>query len=76
MGQAGEFGCSSVAFDPEITSALAAAYEKATDQLRGDGYTDLLREVLAKHIIAAAISGERGPDQLCTAALASIGVRD
>jgi hypothetical protein len=73
MGQILRFIRPQNAFDPEATAALAAAYEKATGQLRGDGYADFVRNVIAKRIIAIAMRGELDPDRLCTSALASIG---
>ena len=73
MSQILQFKRPQNAFDPEATAALAAAYEKAAGQLRGDGYADFVRNVIAKRIIAIAMKGELDPDRLCTSALASIG---
>jgi hypothetical protein len=64
------------AFSPEDTAVLATAYEKATEQLRGDGFTELVREIIAKRIIAAALKGERDPDRLSASAIASMGFPD
>ncbi len=66
------FGHSKDTFDPKTQEALATAYEKATDHFQGDRYIDL-REIIAKRIVAAAKMGERDPNKLCRAALASIG---
>jgi hypothetical protein len=63
------------AFDPEGTNVLAIAYEKAIEQLRGDGFTDLVRDEVARRIIEAAMSGDRNPDRLCTTAFALMGVQ-
>jgi hypothetical protein len=73
MGQILQFKRPQNAFDPEATAALAAAYEKATGRLCGDGYADFVRNVIARRIIAIAMKGELDPDRLCTSALASIG---
>jgi hypothetical protein len=63
------------AFDPEATNVLSIAYEKAIEQLRGDGFTDLVRDEVARRIIEAAMSGDRNPDRLCTTAFALMGVQ-
>ena len=59
-------------FHPQTEEALATAYEEVTDHFQGDRYIDL-REIIAKRIVAAAKMGERDPNKLCRAALASIG---
>jgi hypothetical protein len=74
MGQLLQFKFREIAFDPDDTAALSAAYEKANAQLRGSAYTDLVREIIAKRIIATALKGERDPDRLCRSALAAIGL--
>jgi hypothetical protein len=73
MGQILPIAHPEIAFDADATAVLAQAYEKATGQLHGNGYTDLVREIIARRIIASALKGERNPDRLCTSALASIG---
>jgi hypothetical protein len=65
-----------MAFNPEDVAVLATAYDKAIKQLRGDGFTELVREIIAKRIIDAALKGERDPDRLCTSAIALIGFPD
>jgi hypothetical protein len=59
-------------FDAEATSALIAAYEQAIAHLHDSG--QLVREVIAKKIIARAMKGERDPNRLCASVLASIGL--
>jgi hypothetical protein len=71
-----KFGRPEMAFNPEDTANLAAAYDSAIEQLRGDGFTELVREIIAKRILAAALKGERDPDRLCASAIASIGFPD
>ncbi len=73
MGEILPFTQPEIAFDADATAALAQAYEKATGQLHGNGYTELVREIIARRVIASALNGERNPDRLCAAALASIG---
>jgi hypothetical protein len=48
----------------------------ATDHLRRDGYTDLVRDIIAKRTIDTARHGERDPDELCRSALSSLGIRE
>jgi hypothetical protein len=40
------------------------------------GLPDIVREIIAKRIIAAAKQGERDPKQLCNTALAALGIDD
>jgi hypothetical protein len=71
-----EFPGTGVACEPEVAAALTAAYQMATDQLRRDGYTELVREIIANRIIVSAQQGERDPDRLCRSALAALGIRE
>ena len=71
-----EFPGPGVARDPEVAAALAAAYQMATDQLRRDGYSELVREIIANRIIDSAQQGERDPEGLCRSALAALGIRE
>ena len=68
---------SSRAFDPETTSLLGAAFDKAwqTVQTSGSPLADekhaaATREILAKNILAAGHRGDRDIDQLVEEALA------
>jgi hypothetical protein len=76
MAQTLQFVRPEMVFTPEETANLATAYDRAIEQLRGDGFTELVREIIAKRIIAAALKGERDPDRLCASAIASIGFPD
>lgn len=76
MAQILQFVRPQMAFNPEDTANLVMAYEKAIDQLHGDAFTDLVREIVAKRIIAAALKGERDPDRLSALAITSIGFPD
>lgn len=62
------------AFDPETTALLSAAYDKAIAALHDRGQPEIVREIIAKRIIALASKGERDPERLCAAALTAIGL--
>ena len=62
-----------VYFEPDVIEAMGAALEKACQSLNGSAQSHLLREMVAKGIIAAARDGERDPDQLCEEALKALG---
>jgi hypothetical protein len=59
-------------FDAEATAALIAAYDKAIKELHDRGQPELVREVIAKRIIAATAAGERDPRRLCEVGLAGL----
>jgi hypothetical protein len=59
-------------FDAEATEALIAAYESAVAAIARSGQPNNLCEVAARRIIAMASKGERNPDRLCAAALATV----
>jgi hypothetical protein len=59
-------------FDSETTAVLAAAYERAISGLRARGQPEVMREIVAKRIIALAARGERDPERLYAAALAGL----
>jgi hypothetical protein len=58
------------AFEPEAIAAMSEAFEAACEVLHEAGQPEVVREVIAKRIIAAARSGERDPLRLRAAALA------
>ena len=60
-------------FDPETVAVMAAAYERARKSLHDKGQPDIVQEIIAKRIIAAAKTGERDPDRLCETALSALG---
>ena len=73
MGQVLPFVRREAAFDLEATAILIAAYQTAIQRV-GDGrHPAALREIAARRIIALATKGERNPERLCAAALATIG---
>ena len=56
-----------------MTRVMGEAFEAACRQITKN-QNPLLREVLAKNILAQAQRGERDPDKMCRAALSSMGV--
>jgi hypothetical protein len=48
---------------------MGAAFDAAWAELRATGQTTIVREVVAKRIIALAMKGERDPARLRAAAL-------
>lgn len=72
MGQILPFYRREKAFDLEMTAILAAAYAKALAVIERSDHPRLMRDVAARRIIALAAKGERNPDRLCAAALATI----
>jgi len=65
----------SISFDPEVIAILCVAYDRATAGLHDRGHAQIVREVIAKRIIAAAAKGERDPERLSNFALVTAGLR-
>ena len=63
------------AFDPDVAAILVAAYNKALAYLADKSQRDLVRETIAKRIIALATEGERDKNKLCAAASLGVGTR-
>jgi hypothetical protein len=60
-------------FGPEAIATMSEAFDAACKMVNHTGQpSDVLREVLAQRIIAAATSGERDPVRLRAAALAGL----
>jgi hypothetical protein len=59
-------------FDAEATAVLIAAYERVVAAIEQSGQPHNLCEVAARRIIAMASKGERNPNRLCAAALATV----
>src|SRR6266436_6180563 len=51
-------------FEPESIAAMGEAFEAACEVLHEAGQPEVVREVIAKRIIAAATTGERDPVRL------------
>jgi hypothetical protein len=58
-----------VFFEPEAIAAMTEAFEAACEVHHDDGPPEVVREVIARRIIAAATFGERDPVRLRAAAL-------
>jgi len=58
------------AFDPETVAAMTEAFDAACKELQGADQPEVMREVIAGRIVAAARLGERDPARLLEAALA------
>jgi hypothetical protein len=73
-----DFGVFDQVFDADDMQILAGAFDKAWDAVRASGviYPDdkveLVRSILAKHIIAAAKDGERDHGRLRDGALRAL----
>ena len=63
-------------FDPDTTSAMGEAYEATCKELHDTGQPEIVREVIAIRIIAAAKRGELDPLRLREAALGMLAERD
>ena len=63
-------------FDDETTRRLGEAFDAACQSMGDRGLPDIVREIIARRIIAAAKQGERDPKQLCNTALAALGIDD
>ena len=72
MGQVLPFVRREAAFDLEATAILIAAYQTAIQRVGDRRHPAALREIAARRIIALATKGERNPERLCAAALATL----
>ena len=60
------------AFDEFATSAMGVAFDAACVELQDGQRSNLVREIIAERIIAAAKRGERDPERLRSIALAAL----
>jgi hypothetical protein len=60
------------AFAPEATAAMGKAFDATCEELRDVGHLQLVRNLLAKRIIAAARKGELDPVRLRVSALSGL----
>ena len=58
-------------FEPEAIEAMSEALEAALKELHDTGQPEVMAEIIAGRIIAAANLGERDPARLLAAALAA-----
>lgn len=68
MGQVLPFFRPEKVFNSDTTAALVAAYEKAASGIAEGAEAGIMREVIARRIIALAARGERDPERLCASA--------
>ena len=61
-------------FDLETTHIMGRAFERACKDLHDVGQPAMVKDIIAKRIIAIAKTGERDPNQLCERALKALGV--
>jgi len=64
------------AFEPEAIAAMSQAFDAACKELSDTGQPQIVLEVIAERIIAAASIGERDPVRLREAALRGFGELD
>jgi hypothetical protein len=63
------------AFGPEEIGRMTAAYEECLHILELVNRSDPITELLAKHIIEVAQTGERDPSKICSQTLERLGVQ-
>ena len=63
------FFMQSSAFEPEAIAVLSEAFEAAVKKLPATGHLEVVREMIAGRIVAAAKLGELNPTRLLEAAL-------
>ena len=62
-------------FDPRHVEAVGLAFDKVSEALDGKGKSRVVREVIAKKIIAIAKIGERDPNELYDRTMKTLGVK-
>jgi hypothetical protein len=62
-------------FDRNAVEALIKAYDMALASLHNAGQRELVRELIAKHIVKAARKGESDPAQLCAVAVSAFNAK-
>jgi hypothetical protein len=60
------------AFGPEVTEAMAAAFDKAYQSVKGHPQESVLKDAIARRIIELARQGEHDPIRLSELALKSL----
>jgi hypothetical protein len=61
-------------FEPEATAAMGEAFDAACEELHCAGHPEVVRELVATLIIAAASRGELDPVRLRMAALTGFAI--
>jgi hypothetical protein len=62
------------AFDDAATVAMGAAFDMARRSLPQPCHNESVRDIIAKHIVEAAKTGERDPAKLCARALGAVDI--
>ena len=62
-------------FDTPHVDAMGQAFDKVTEALDGKGQSHVVREVIAKKIVAIAKAGERDPNELYDRTMKTLGVK-
>ena len=74
MGDVLRFIPPDIIFDPDTVAMLGVAFDKTIVVLHDGRQPEIIRETIAKRIIALAAKGERNPDRLCAATLTAMGI--
>jgi len=61
------------AFDAETVKILLQAYDMARKSLHDKGQPEIVEQIIADRLVAAAKAGERDPEKLCATALTALG---
>jgi hypothetical protein len=73
---ADKFASSTRGFDVETTALIRQAFAKACDEIHDGGEaTAPMKEAIAERLIDLATRGERVPNEMCEAALVSLGLK-
>ena len=60
-------------FNPDLVRIMGDAYDMACKSLHDKGQPSIVREVIAKHVIDIAGTGELGAAAICERVLATLG---
>jgi hypothetical protein len=63
-------------FDDDVTRAMGAAFELSCKSLPHPCHSEVVRDLIARHIVEAANTGERDPARLSEKALRAVSVDD
>jgi hypothetical protein len=74
MGDVLRFIPPDIIFDPDTVAMLGVAFDKTIAALHDGRQPEIIRETIAKRIIALAAKGERNPGRLCEATLTAMGI--
>jgi hypothetical protein len=73
---ADRFAISTRGFDVETTALIREAFAKACNEIHDGGEpTASMKEAIAERLVDLATRGERVPNEMCEAALISLGLK-